>query len=259
MTLLTSLPNSLQAVKLRWESKHIHAIWPALMLVSRSFLFLAIQALFALGYLISGSENPWQESIRWWIPGITITNFICIGLLAILSSHEGMSLRDFYRVRKHHILRELLILFALFLIGGPLGYFPNPILGNLLWGDQQIPFNMMFLPLPAPVVYATIVLFPLTHIFAELPTYFLYVMPRLEAMTGKRWLAVALPVLFLSLQHVFIPFIPDSRFILWRALMFLPFAIFVGIVLRWRPQATWYILIIHGLMDLSLPLFIPIQ
>jgi hypothetical protein len=33
----------------------------------------------------------------------------------------------------------------------------------------------------------------------------------------------------------------------------------VGILLRWRPQATWYILILHGLMDLSLPLFIPIQ
>jgi hypothetical protein len=259
MTQPLSMPNSISSVSQRWNERKFHAFWPFFMLISRCILFLLVQCLFALAFAMAGNPAPWQESIHWWIPGVTISNFICIGLLAFLAKKEGITFLDLYRVKKHHVLRELLVLLGLFLIGGPLAYFPNPLLATMLWGDPQIPFSMMFLPLPAVVVYVVLVLFPLTHIFAELPTYFLYSMPRLDAITRSRWLSIGLPILFLSLQHIFIPFIPDGRFILWRALMFLPFAIFVGILLRWRPQATWYILILHGLMDLSLPLFIPIQ
>ena len=43
----------------------------------------------------------------------------------------------------------------------------------------------------------------------------------------------------------------DLRFILWRGLMFIPFAFFAGIVLHWRPRLLPYMAMVHVLMDLS--------
>jgi hypothetical protein len=76
-------------------------------------------------------------------------------------------------------------------------------------------------------------------------------MPRLEAQGLRRWQAVALPALMLGLQHFAVPLVFDLRFIAWRALMFLPFALLLGIVLHWRPRLLPYIAIVHVLMDLS--------
>jgi hypothetical protein len=66
-----------------------------------------------------------------------------------------------------------------------------------------------------------------------------------------RWMSVALPVLFLSLQHMTLPFIPDLRFILYRGLVFLPFAALIGIALYRRPSLFPYFAILHGLMDMG--------
>jgi hypothetical protein len=84
---------------------------------------------------------------------------------------------------------------------------------------------------------------------AELPTYFGYSMPRLEGQTGRAWLAVALASGFLAIQHVALPLLFDGRFMTWRALMFLPFAFMVGILLHWRPRLLPYLVIVHILID----------
>jgi hypothetical protein len=86
----------------------------------------------------------------------------------------------------------------------------------------------------------------------ELPTYMLFVMPRLEKQGVRPWLAVTLTGLFLSAQHIFIPFIPDLRFITYRLVMFLPFAFLIAVILRKRPRLMLFFGIIHVLMNLSL-------
>ncbi len=57
------------------------------------------------------------------------------------------------------------------------------------------------------------------------------------------------PVVFLSIQHCTLPFIPDARFILYRALVFLPFALLIGISIYKRPTLFPYFAVIHGVMD----------
>jgi hypothetical protein len=83
-----------------------------------------------------------------------------------------------------------------------------------------------------------------------------YIAPKLENKSAsghglKPWLAVGLASIFLSLQHITAPLVFDLRFILWRALMYLPFAIYVGILIRWRPRLLPFICVIHLLMNLS--------
>ena len=96
------------------------------------------------------------------------------------------------------------------------------------------------------------ILFPLVQGLVEIPTYMLYARPRLEAQWLRPWLAVALASFFLSAQHVFAPFIPDAHFITYRTVMFLPFALLIGLVMRARPRLMPYMAVIHVLMDLSI-------
>lgn len=164
---------------------------------------------------------------------------------------EGKPYWDIFRIRKENILGDVLIVLGLFLIGGPLGYFPNPMLSEALFGDSQLVLPLLIRPLPFWAVYASMILFPITQGLAELPTYFGYVMPRLEYQGMRPWLAITVPALMLGLQHIAVPLLFDLRFILWRGLMFLPFAFFAGIVLHWRPRLLPYMAIVHILMDLS--------
>ena len=68
---------------------------------------------------------------------------------------------------------------------------------------------------PAPVpgaglpvvgsLYALIV-WPVIWAFAEDNVYFGYALPRIEALTGRKWLAVVVVGLFAAVQHIFMPF-----------------------------------------------------
>jgi len=48
---------------------------------------------------------------------------------------------------------------------------------------------------------------------------------------------------------MFLPFILDGGYSLWRLGMFLPFALFTGLVLKFRPVLLPYFMIVHALMD----------
>ena len=91
----------------------------------------------------------------------------------------------------------------------------------------------------------------LTIAFAELPTYFGYVMPRLEAQLKNGWVAWLIASFFLAAQHMFLPFILDGGYLLWRLGMFLPFALFTGLVLKFRPALLPYFMVVHALMDVT--------
>lgn len=86
--------------------------------------------------------------------------------------------------------------------------------------------------------------------FGELTIYFGYVMPRLEVITKKKWIAILLPVMMLSFQHAALPLLFDIRFIVWRLFMFLPFAFIMALIIRWKPKLFPYILIGHFLIDM---------
>jgi hypothetical protein len=81
-------------------------------------------------------------------------------------------------------------------------------------------------------------------------------MTRIETLSGKAWLAVLLPVFFLAVQHVTLPLVLDVRFVAWRFLMFLPFALLVGLTLRWRLRLMPYFMSIHVLIDAATIYFI---
>ena len=230
--------------------------WPLIMLVARSLLFAGWQIAIAAALAWRGVENPWQASIAWWPWAGILTNLIILVLLAWLFHNEGSSLVGLYRFDRTHLKSDLLVMLGFFVLAGPVGYLPNLIFGNLLFGRAEAASALMFLRLPLWAAAIAMLLFPLTVALTELPTYFGYSMPRIEALSGKAWLAVLLPSFFLAVQHMALPLIFDPRFLAYRLLMFLPFALLVGVLLHWRPRLMPYMIIVHFLIDIPTILFV---
>lgn len=255
---MTSL-NSTPAIARRLQSGAIPLAAPLGMTFARIALFAAFQTTAALFFFVTGSAAPWQASIAWWPVTATLANLTCLALLRWLAAREGLRLRHLYHFDRRTIGRDLLILVGLLLVGGPLGYLPNALLAQRLFGSAEIASNLWLLPLPAWVALTVAVLFPLTIALSELPTYFGYALPRLQALWDRRWLPVLLTAFMLSAQHIALPLIFDARFMFWRSASFLPFALFLGLLVAWRPRLLPYLMVIHGLMDISVVAYVVIR
>lgn len=221
------------------------------MLPARFVLFLIFQGLFALIYWLTGNTRAWDSSSAWWPITVTLANVICIVLLIKLFKRESLSYKGLFRFERQYIKKDILVLLGFLVISGPIGYLPNILIARGLFGNEVVASELLFRHLPLWAAWLSLFFLPITQGLAELPTYFGYVMPRLKTTTNSAILAVVLPSLFLAIQHIGAPLLLDSRFIVYRMTMFLPFAFLVGILLYWRPRLLPYMAIIHILMNIS--------
>ncbi len=224
---------------------------PWLMLFSRITLFFLVQVVFAIGFFIAGSTQAWEKSANWWPLTVTIADGICFVLLLNAFQADGKNYWDIFRIDRKHILGDLLALLGLTILTTPMTYLPNVWLGQALFGDSAATADLFIRPLPHWAAYIALLAFPIAQGLTEVPTYFGYVMPRFELQGMKKWLAISIPALMLGLQHIAMPLLFDRRFIAWRALMFIPFAILIGIAFHWRPRLLPYFVVVHILMNMA--------
>jgi membrane protease YdiL (CAAX protease family) len=241
----TTQPNSISIT----QSKAVSRPW--LMLISRSVLFLLFQALIALVFFTTGTATAqaWDESARWWTFIVSLANFVSIYLLVRLYNAEGKHFFDLLKFSRKTWRKDLLWFILTSIIGLPIMAVVKDPLAVAIFGDAMIPTNMLFLPLPT-WAFVLSFLFPLTIAFAELPTYFAYCMPRLSKQING-WLAWLIASFFLAAQHMFLPLILDRGYLLWRFGMFIPFALFTGLVIKLRPALLPYFVIVHALLDVT--------
>ena len=84
----------------------------------------------------------------------------------------------------------------------------------------------------------------------EETTYQAYVVPRLQALTGRTWIAFLIVGFCWAAQHCALPFIPDWRFLLFRFLSFLPGVLMLMLIyLRTRRLAP--LIVAHWPMDIG--------
>jgi hypothetical protein len=106
-----------------------------------------------------------------------------------LFRRNGSRFWDIFRIHKEPLKGVLLALLDLLVLLGPVSYLPNIWLGGLVFGDPQRSLDFLIRPLPLWAAYAGMILFPVTQGLAELASYFVYAMPRLEAQGMQRWLS----------------------------------------------------------------------
>jgi hypothetical protein len=230
------------------------AVWTVLGL--RTFLAVLFQSSLAAVFLVAGSADPWRVAADWWLAWFAAVSAVNLVVIRALLHDEGRRLRDLYRfgvVGRGADLKWVAIALA---VSVPLTVVPNLLVSQALWGSGEVAAALTFRPLPVIGAAILLVVFPILHALAELPTYFGYVMPRLAAITGWRWRAMLVAALVLSTQHVVLPLLFDWRFLVWRALMFLPFALWIGFVVYRRPTTLPYLVIGHAVLDSSLPIIV---
>ncbi|MFW9922164.1 MAG: hypothetical protein ACFFDW_02630 [Candidatus Thorarchaeota archaeon] len=228
------------------------SILPWLMLLSRLVLFLLFQASIALGFYIAKSSSPWEQSLKYWPLGIIVANVLCFIFLYFFYKSKGIPYFTIFKFQKESIKRDILISIGLLILFIIFSMAPNIGLATLLFNNPQAGLEMMDSGIPLWVKLVSLILFPLTQMFTEIPMYMVYCAPELEKQGVKSWLAFLLGALFLSFQHMAMPLILDGLIITYRLLMFIPLALFIGFVIWKKPRLLPYMIIIHGLMDLSL-------
>jgi hypothetical protein len=213
-------------------------------------LFLLSQGLIALILMVAGTQSAWQEAGRYWAIMAFLANVASVYLLVRVFRAEGKRFWDILRFSRETWKSDLLWFIGLSVIGMPIMAAPREPLAAAIFGDAMIATNMMFPPIPT-WAFVLSFLFPLTIWCAELPTYFGYCMPRIEAHLKNGWVAWLIASVFLAAQHMFLPTILNGGYFLWRFGMFLPFALFTGLALKFRPRLLPYFVIVHALMDVT--------
>jgi membrane protease YdiL (CAAX protease family) len=227
------------------------SISPWLLLPMRLILFALFQGLIALIAPGSFSES-WATSIVWWPVGIVLANLVTIIVMRKLFAAEGMSYCNLFRIERSQFRSDWLPLLGILLFMAILAVVPNMLFAQILFENPEAVPELFIKTLPFGAASILLIAFPVTIALAEMPLYFGYIMPRLERSTKKAWLAIVLVAFFAAAQHMTMPLIFDWHFIIWRLIMFIPFVLFLAIVIRWRPRLLPYIVITHGLLDASL-------
>ncbi len=239
------LPNSLPALRERAAAGRLGWSGPVLMLFARLVLALLAQALVAGLFALQGHPSPWEASAPWFTVYGTLIDVGCLVALWRLSRREGLGL--FELVRTHPIRPGADVLLGLgylvlyLLVGGILG----TAIGFLIYGAP--PANPMG-DLPLWGTLYSILVWPVLWGFAEQLTYNGYALPRLEVLSRRTWVPIALVVFFWAVQHVALPLRFDTQFILYRGLSALP-AVGLMVVLFLRQRRLLPLIVAHMLVD----------
>ena len=132
-----------------------------------------------------------------------------------------------------------------FVVGGYIGQ-------KLLYGTGVNPSGFILhahaLPLWA-TLYSLVIWWPINSAVEEM-TYQGYVLPRLEALTGRTWIAFAAVVFWFTIQHCVLGFVPDLRSNLCRFVGFLPGCAIISLIyVRTRRLAP--LIVGHWIIDFS--------
>lgn len=222
----------------------------AIALVMRLVLFAGFQALIALVLLWAGVAQPWSASAAWWPISAAATGAVTFAFLWRRSRVEGFSMWAFYRPTRSGMGKDVLLALAVAAVGGGLAVAGTILLAPLFFADPLEGSALLFQPLPLWAAIVALVVFPISIALTELPLYFGYVQPRLAVRAGAV-IAFLLPAIALAAQHATLPLIFDEGFILWRALMFLGFALVLSAALWKRPSLLPYLIVVHFALDLQ--------
>jgi membrane protease YdiL (CAAX protease family) len=255
------LPNSkaklqelLQAGRITWK-------WPLILIFTRLIFAVLAQAFVAGLYMLQGNPTPWQAAAPWWIVYGTLIDIGCFVLLAQLARREGIRLFDLISFQRQRLGRDLLLGMGFIVLYVILAVVGGIVAGVLIYGSTPAPAIMV--PLPLWGTLYSLIVWPIIWAFAEEMTYQGYALPRIEALSGRSWLAVVIVGFGWAVQHSALPLMADWRFAAYRFWSSLLIGIVLPIIyLRTRRLlpfifAHWAANFISVLMTVVLPSMIP--
>lgn len=240
--------NGNQALRRRAEDGRLTWRGPLLMLFARSACAVVAQALAAAVLALRASPHPWRDAGAWFPVYGTLIDAGCLALLWRLTRREGIRPRDLVGAERRRVGREVLL--GLALIPPSLAFILGGVYATswLLFGKLSQPLFSDVSALPAPALVYGVVVWPAIWGLTEQMTYNGYTLPRLQALSRRTAVAIACVALVWSAQHVVMPLVGDGRYMLFRLVSPLPYAIFVT-ALYLRARRLLPFVVAHALMD----------
>jgi len=249
----TSLPvNDLSEIAKRAVAGRITWTGPLLMVAARSALLITAQALVALILLERGRATPWRAAGDWWTVYGTLVDVGCLLGMKYFTRREGIRLRDLVGQLKMRRGHDLWLGLGYFLL-----IFPFFLAGSygarlLLYGRTDQSVNRYLVHMHALPIWATVYSVTLWWIIwspTEEATYNAYVLPRMQALTGRRWIPWMFVGFWWAAQHCALPFVPDWKYLVFRFLSFLP-GVLMLLLVYMRTRRLGPLIVAHWPMDI---------
>ena len=249
--------NSQAEIERRVRQGQVSWAGPLIVMTGRSFFMIVAQALVAVIYWLRGNPSAWNAAAPWWTVYATLVDMGCLALMVKFTRPEGIRLRDLIgrvRLRRGY---DILLGIAFFVVFLQIFSFPGLVASKLVFGSAHpamYPGLLAARSLPYWAVIYSLSIFWLVWSPTEEMTYNGYVLPRIRALTRRTWFAVPLVGFWWALQHSFIPFILDWRYVVWRFLFFLPGAVIIALIyLQIRRLSP--LILAHWPMDLMAAIY----
>jgi len=249
--------NSQTEIERRVSEGRIRWAGPLAVMIGRSVLMVVAQGMVACIYVLRGHPSPWNAAAPWWTVYGTLVDAGCLALMVKFTRLEGICLRDLVgqmRLRRGH---DILLGIAFFVVFMQFFSIPGLLASKLVFGTTHPAFYPGLLAERRLPYWAVIYSFSLWWLIwspTEEMTYNGYALPRIRALTGSRTLSVLLVGFCFALQHSFIPFILDWKYVVWRFLFFLPGVLIASLIYLWIRRLAPLILA-HWPMDLMAAIY----
>ena len=138
---------------------------------------------------------------------------------------EGIRLRDLIGPIHMRWGRDLFLGLGILVVAFPCAMAGSYLAQVLVYASPAktpMAFLMQAHALPVWATVYSLTVWWVIQLATEEMTYNGYVLPRLEALTGRTWIAFSVVGFWWSVQHCMFPFIPDWRYVAYRSLMMAP-------------------------------------
>jgi membrane protease YdiL (CAAX protease family) len=205
---------------------------------ARTVLMILAQASVAGLYLLRHHPSPWRAAAPWWSVYGTLVDIGCLALMAGFLRREGIRLRDLIGGIRLRGGRDIFVGIGWLALALPFFTLAAQLASKWVYGSTQpylYPGLLAGRSLPLWAVIYSLSLWWIVWSPTEEMTYQAYALPRIQALSGRAWVAIVVVAFWWALQHSFIPLILDWRYVAWRFLAFLPgVTVFTLIYIRTR-------------------------
>jgi hypothetical protein len=245
-------PNTLTAVAASAAAGRIPWAGPLLLIATRPVLFFSMQALIALLLVALHRQDAWHLAGGWWDVYGTVVDLGCLVGLRYFTRREGIRLRDLIGPIRLRFGRDVFVGLGLFLLTFPIFIGGSFLAQLLLYGSlakAPVAYLTQLHALPGWALVYSVTIWWMISSATEEATYQGYALPRLQALTGRTWIAALIVGLFWAVQHCMLPFVPDWKYLLFRFLAFIP-GILTLMLIYLRTRRLAPLIVAHWCMDI---------
>ena len=245
--------NAQSAIEARVAAGRIPWMAPFIVILARPLLMIVSQALVAL--ILAGMHRPdaWHAAGYLWTVYGTLVDLGCLATIVWFTRREGIRLRDLLGPVRLRFGKDIFLGLGYFALLFPHFLVAGVVFHKLLYGASSAePGAYLMQPhaMPLWAVVYSLSLWWLVWSPTEEATYQAFSLPRIQAITGRSWVAFALVGFVWAFQHSLLPCVLDWRYIAFRTLAFAPGA-FALMAIYWRTRRLAPVIVAHWPMDIA--------